>query len=581
MIEKISTLFNTVRYMTYRQWKYRIYYTMRDKVGKRKVKRFNKSFNPIRLPLYYSNNVNNINSVEIAERICSGEIPTISDINVNYNSDWDLKNEAYRLVSFKLNSFWWLICLSDAYKITCDKRYIDKGFEYIAEWNEKCGKFISGDKWNAYVIAERIFNWVCFLSEYANDSLIVDYCEMIYSQALALRDSIEFQLGGNHLLSEAKAMMFAGAFVQDKKLYDFGKKVLIDEANEQFYDDGGHYEQSVSYHVEALQQYFETYALMEYNGDIDKKRFISIMRKAYSFLNGMIGVNGKIPLFNDSAYDYPFYDAADFLATAGYIFKEPSPNGCAGIYTKRWEWLGKCTNEIIWDNKSCYKNTGFIHYRFDIKGKKYSFFMDCGNNGPDYNLGHTHADALSVLLYSEDKEILVDSGVFTYKQGAGRNECRSTKAHNTVEIDGKNSSEIWSAFRVAKRGYSKIIKYAEKNGLEVIASHDGYARCLKMQIFHIRRVCIKDNEIIICDRIKGKGRHKAISRFHISSKCNILQTDAKTCIIDNIIIKSNQCIKVSDCYVAGMFGKLEKTKCIEIGFDKNLKTKFIITEKEI
>ena len=217
----------------------------------------------------------------------------------------------------------------------------------------------------------------------------------------------------------------------------------------------------------------------------------------------------------------------------------------------------------------------------DIKGKKYSFFMVCGNNGPDYNLGHTHADALSVLLYSEDKDILVDSGVFTYKQGAGRNECRSTKAHNTVEIDGKNSSEVWSAFRVAKRGYSKIIKYAEKNGLEVIASHDGYARCLKMQVFHIRRVCIKDNEIIICDRIKGKGRHKATSRFHISSKCNILQTDAKTCIIDNIIIKSNQCIKVSDCYVAGMFGKLEKTKCIEIGFDKNLKTKFIITEKEI
>ncbi len=38
------------------------------------------------------------------------------------------------------------------------------------------------------------------------------YTSSIWSQAKELKSSVEYQLGANHLLSEGKALMYAGAF---------------------------------------------------------------------------------------------------------------------------------------------------------------------------------------------------------------------------------------------------------------------------------------------------------------------------------------------------------------------------------
>lgn len=573
----VSRIFNTVRYMTPRQWKYRLYYTARNKLKKRKPKVYDGEIIPLSLSTYYSVDIGKKTAVEVADDICGGKIPTISGIVVNFTGNWDLKDEEYRLVSFKLNSFRWLLDLSDAYKTTGDKKYIYKGFEYIKDWQDNCAALISRDKWNAYVIAERITNWIGFASEYGDEKQKIEIAGWIYSQAQELKDSIEYQLGANHLLSEAKALVYAGAFLKDDSLYEYGKKVLYEEAEEQFYTDGGHYEQSVSYHVESLQQYFEAYAVLKQRGD--EESIISLMSEPYRFLNGMIGANGRIPLFNDSAYDYPFYDAADFLSTASYIYSTSPPNGWVGDYSKRWGWLERADNKIVWYTKIKYEDTGFIHYPFEINGKKYSFFMDCGNNGPDYNLGHTHADALSVLLYAEDKGILVDSGVFTYKPGDDRNACRATKAHNTVEVDGVDSAEVWSAFRVARRGHTEIKEFSCDDGLKIRTSHDGYTKLLADPVTHIREVAIKDKRIVIQELLECKGQHRAVSRFHISPACSIVQIDSNTCEIDGRIkIKAEKDIKIVDCRIAGFFGKTEEAKCLEIDFSgtNSLKTVFSI-----
>jgi uncharacterized heparinase superfamily protein len=556
-----------------------LYYTVRNKIKKRKAILPKEMIMPNSLSTYYSVDVENEQAVLTAEKICDGLIPIVSDRMVEFSGDWDLKGEEYRLVSFKLNSFRWLLFLSDAYKSTGNEKYIEKGFEFIKDWHKQCGALIIGDKWNAYVIAERITNWIGFVSEYGNDSRKQEIASWIYPQAKELKDSMEYQLGANHLLSEAKALVYAGFFLKDESLYRLGKSILFDECHEQFLQDGGHYEQSISYHVESLQQYFECYAVLKIQDDEDAEKLALCMEAPYRFLNGMIGVNGKIPLFNDSAYDYPFYDASDFLSTAEYIYETTPPNGKKGDYSRRWSWLKNRKLKIEWDSSIRYENTGFINYPFMVRGKSYSFFMDCGNNGPDYNLGHAHADALSILLYSEDKEILVDSGVFTYMPSEDRNSCRSTKAHNTVEVDGKNSAEVWAAFRVAKRGHTKLIEYSCNDGLRIKASHDGYAKCLADPVVHIREVKIKDKQIVVNDNLEYKDNHTAISRFHISSQCTVVQNDSKTCIIDgNIKVESDGDIRITNCKIARMFGITEIAKCIEINFSgaNSLKTVFTI-----
>lgn len=575
MLDKASKVWNTVKYMTPRQWRYRLYYTVRNKVKKRAPRQLKQPVQPFLLSAYYSPEVI-ISDTSVADGILTNNIPTVSGMTVRFEDDWDLKDEKYRLVCFKLNSFRWLLELSDAYKKTNDRNYIDKGLNLIRNWWERCGSSIIGDKWNAYVIAERIENWIAFCSEYDAEN-IDQYARWIYSQAQELKDSIEFQLGANHLLSEAKALVFAGAFLDDNELLEVGKRVLLDEFKTQFLPDGGHYERSISYHVESLQQYFEAYAVLKIRDDPAAANFAEIMREAYKYLNGMIGVNGKIPLFNDAAYDYPFFDAADFLATAEIVYGLFPPRGRKGDYYNRWSWVGRSDEKITWETKTLYESTGYIHYHFSVENKAYSFFMDVADCGPDENLGHAHGDALSVMLNSEDEDILVDSGVFTYRAGSERNECRATKGHNTVEIDGKNSAEIWSAFRVAKRGHTKVIKYNEE-GLWIIATHDGYKKILKDPVEHVREVILKDGRIEISDTLRSKESHAAVSRFHIGPNC-IARLDGKNkCVIDDhIYIESESDMQLIQCYVAGMFGIKQQTKRIEIDFKGNKNLKTIIT----
>ena len=71
--------------------------------------------------------------------------------------------------------------------------------------------------------------------------------------------------------------------------------------------------------------------------------------------------------------------------------------------------------------------------------------------GPDYQPGHAHADTLSFEISLFGKRVFVNSGTSIYQRGKLRNFQRGTSAHNTVSIDGADSSEVWSGFRVARR----------------------------------------------------------------------------------------------------------------------------------
>src|SRR5690606_3552585 len=104
-------------------------------------------------------------------------------------------------------------------------------------------------------------------------------------------------------------------------------------------------------------------------------------------------------------------------------------------------------------------------------------FLDLAPVGPDYLPGHAHADTLSFELSVGGERVFVDSGTSTYQAGQVRDFQRSTRAHNTVVIDGLNSSDVWGAFRVGQRARVFDVLVQETEGyLFVSAAHDGYRR---------------------------------------------------------------------------------------------------------
>ena len=141
-------------------------------------------------------------------------------------------------------------------------------------------------------------------------------------------------------------------------------------------------------------------------------------------------------------------------------------------------------------------------------------FLDVGKIGPHYLPGHAHADTLSFELSLFGQRVVVNSGISCYGNSDERMRQRGTAAHSTVEINGENSSEVWSGFRVARRAkpFGLIIKETQ-NAIKVSCSHDGYMR-LSGKPVHNRVWEVTDEKLIVTDHIKGQF-NRAVARFYL------------------------------------------------------------------
>lgn len=102
-----------------------------------------------------------------------------------------------------------------------------------------------------------------------------------------------------------------------------------------------------------------------------------------------------------------------------------------------------------------------------------------------------------------------------------QHEQRSTAAHNTVVVDGQNSSEVWGGFRVARRAYpSQLSVDRKEDSVVVSASHTGYHR-LPGKVTHTRTWLISSKGFSVRDEITEKCESFEIFlHFHPDSDAN-------------------------------------------------------------
>jgi hypothetical protein len=123
---------------------------------------------------------------------------------------------------------------------------------------------------------------------------------------------------------------------------------------------------------------------------------------------------------------------------------------------------------------------------------------------------HGHADALMVLL-DVDGPRLVDPGTGGYHAHAElRERLRSTRAHNTVEVDGQSQSTPGGLFQWLKA--ARIVEPLAVDGAAMSAAHDGDAR---PGVTHRRSVRMADGAIVVEDTLAGTGTHRAVTRWHL------------------------------------------------------------------
>lgn len=151
--------------------------------------------------------------------------------------------------------------------------------------------------------------------------------------------------------------------------------------------------------------------------------------------------------------------------------------------------------------------------------------LDAGPLGLPPLFAHGHADALQVTLTVAGQPVLVDPGTFTYHADPkAREYFRATRAHNTIEIDGRDQAPAGGPFLWGAPVPTRVMEYCvDREGGRASAHHAGYRRGTN-PVMHRRTLTLKTTRIEIKDALAGSGAHRVAVRFHFHPDCTVTRS---------------------------------------------------------
>jgi uncharacterized heparinase superfamily protein len=371
----------------------------------------------------------------------------------------------------------------------------DAGRELARDWIARHPLARGRVGWEPYPISLRLVNWCAwFYGRHgerceADAELRSELWESLWRQAEWLAAHLEFHLLGNHLLENAAALAFVGACFEGAEAETWrrrGLALLGEELAEQVLPDGGHFERSPMYQARVA------YVLraLAWTGDAELLRCVQEpLARVLGALDRLRHPDGEIALLNDAALA---------IANApGQLCVGDPPTGPFAL-----------------------PETGYFGAR---SPEQHYIVCDAAPIGPDYLPGHAHGDIFSFELSLAGRRVLVDAGVHDYEPGELRRWCRSTRAHNTVELDGEDQCEFWAAFRVARRGRPRDVVWEDcGEGFRLESWHDGYQR-LPARARHARAFRWHPQGVLLVrDTVTARRPVTVRSRLHLHPDCELL-----------------------------------------------------------
>jgi uncharacterized heparinase superfamily protein len=398
-----------------------------------------------------------------------------------------------------------------------------------------------GVGWHSYPVARRIVNWIQAVSLASSEAVFRDpethaaWLKSLYQQARYLEDRLEFDCLGNHLLADAKALVFAGMYFGDRaaaQWLDIGEELLWGGLREQILEDGGHYERSPMYHAIVFQDFLEVVLASHLNGrklpPWARERLLSMG----DFLSGITHPDGEIALFGDSAFGIA-RSPNDILAAAEMLLDSQGrwPGAKPGAYCSLLTPQAFNTSaRTPPSKKNCdsWCATGYFALRGSNQADQ--MIIDAKPMGPDHVPAHGHCSLFSYELSVAGERLVVDSGVDEYESGRWRQYWRSTRAHNTVVVDGREQSEIWASFRVGRR--CRVLDSAciqQEYSALFVGAHDGFTEP-STPVLHRRFIAALPGGVwLVLDEVTGLGQHtiESLVHLHPEATCDVRKTYAE------------------------------------------------------
>jgi hypothetical protein len=343
-----------------------------------------------------------------------------------------------------------------------------------------------------------------------------------------------------HLLGEGLALFLIGVMYPEFRdaahWRNTGWRILLEESEHQVRPDGFHFEQSVYYHVYALEMFLYGRILAARNGMVVPESYDAVLIRMAEGL-AAIGAAGQAPRFGDDDGGRLFdgrrnrpEHMLDPLAAAAAVFGRGDWKAVAGGQPREETlWLlgteGLQRFDALPATPRKPRSTAFVHSGYYVLagGGNALSVMDAGPMGWGSG-GHGHADALSLQLLADGRAWLTDPGTCSYPmEKPERNRFRGTSAHNTLELDGRGQADPLKSFGwTAMPNVRAEMWHAGRHVTVLAGSHDGYAR-LPQPAVH-RRVVLSwpDGIWLVRDVVTGEGSHELAVRWHLAPECALV-----------------------------------------------------------
>lgn len=309
-----------------------------------------------------------------------------------------------------------------------------------------------------------------------------------------LEDRNHYEPEHNHGTNEAAALDLLAVSMPDLPHASSWKPVAvgrIDSSLDSLIDkDGVLIENSPYYHFYTLQKYWDLYHYAQRQHEKLGNDFEYKLNKMIEYATYILEPNSHIPLLgasldsvvnahNEYAQMAAAHPQLAYVLSQGQKGKRPSP------LNKFYTTTGQTILRSGWG-----KGEGFVdqtQLTFDV--------------GP-YRTPHSDLDALSLTLYGSGKELLPDSGLYTYSPGIMRNYFHGTSAHNTVVVDGKDQFQ----------GTATATQLIEKDGYDYqSAQHELYDG-----VVHERTIIMLDKKhVVVIDKMLSSNEHRYQQLFHL------------------------------------------------------------------
>lgn len=461
----------------------------------------------------------------------------------------DLDRASDVKVPWELSRMQWLIPVGQQYLISGENDCAEFVRLILADWIDR-NAYGRGVNWGvAMEAAMRLITWSWLFHVFAGADAWKDetfrerFLKSMYQHAVFCDRYLEdYGAGGNHLIADATALVFAGSFFANKGpaaiWAERGWRILGDEFPRQVGEDGVDFEASSAYHRFVAELFLWAARRRLADGAEVPDSYQTGLKKMAKFTAAYTRPDRRAPLWGDNdngrvlpfggqhINDHSYLPALIAASIGGDPGSTPSQDARGEIIWAQGAGQGQGSGQNREPASQAFTTSGV----YVMASGDDHIFIDCATVGAAGRGGHGHNDCLSFEAYLDGVPLITDSGSYVYTASAQwRDRFRGSAAHNAPLVDGQQANRFVGGrelFLLHDDAVPDVRDWSVAPGFDrLTGAHSGYQR-LARPVTPVRTIVLDKSahRLAVRDQFEGGGEHDLSVTLHFAPGIELSET---------------------------------------------------------